>query len=99
VKLTGHFAVFNKWTEINSRFEGNFLERIAPGAMRRTIAENRSSIRALLEHGQDPMVELKPLGVVEELARIMGTSVTMIKAHYGVLLDTAHDALLERLEA
>jgi integrase len=36
---------------------------------------------------------------VYELARIMGTSVSMIEAHYGALLDTAHDSLLERLEA
>lgn len=36
---------------------------------------------------------------VYELARIMGTSVGMIEAHYGALLDTAHDSLLERLEA
>ena len=35
---------------------------------------------------------------VYELARIMGTSVTMIEAQYGALLDTAHDAILERLE-
>jgi integrase len=35
---------------------------------------------------------------VYELARIMGTSVAMIEAHYGALLDTAHDSLLERLE-
>jgi integrase len=36
---------------------------------------------------------------VYELARIMGTSVSMIEAHYGALLDTAHTTLLERLEA
>ncbi len=36
---------------------------------------------------------------VYELARIMGTSVSMIKAHYGALLDTAHDSLIERLQA
>jgi integrase len=36
---------------------------------------------------------------VYELARIMGTSVQMIEAHYGALLDTAHESLLERLEA
>jgi hypothetical protein len=28
----------------------------------------------------------------------MGTSVSMIEAHYGALLDTAHESLLERLE-
>ena len=36
---------------------------------------------------------------VYELARIMGTSVAMIESHYGALLDTAHESLLERLEA
>jgi integrase len=35
---------------------------------------------------------------VYELARIMGTSVSMIEAHYGALLDTAHDGILERLD-
>jgi integrase len=35
---------------------------------------------------------------VYELARIMGTSVGMIEAHYGALLDTAHESLLDRLE-
>ena len=34
-----------------------------------------------------------------ELARIMGTSVSMIEAHYGALLDTAYGSMLERLEA
>ncbi len=33
-----------------------------------------------------------------ELARIMGTIVRMIELHYGALLYTAHDAILERLE-
>ena len=33
-----------------------------------------------------------------ELARIMGTSAKMIEQHYGTLIDTAHDAILTRLE-
>ena len=33
-----------------------------------------------------------------ELARIMGTSAKMIEPHYGTLIDTAHDAILTRLE-
>jgi integrase len=36
---------------------------------------------------------------VYELARIMGTSVGMIETHYGALLDTAHEAILDRLDA
>jgi integrase len=33
-----------------------------------------------------------------ELARIMGTPVSMIESYYGTLIDTAHDAILTRLE-
>ncbi|MDQ3381639.1 MAG: tyrosine-type recombinase/integrase [Actinomycetota bacterium] len=35
---------------------------------------------------------------VFETARVAGTSVQMIELHYGALLDTAHESLLERLE-
>jgi hypothetical protein len=35
---------------------------------------------------------------VFETARIAGTSVKMIEAHYGALIDTARESLLERLE-
>ena len=35
---------------------------------------------------------------VFELARIMGTYVSMIESYYGTLIDTAHDAILTRLE-
>jgi HK97 family phage prohead protease len=65
--LFGHFAVFNRWTEINSWSEGNFLERIVPGAFRKTMKENRSRIRALFQHGQDPQIGDKPLGPIEDL--------------------------------
>jgi integrase len=36
---------------------------------------------------------------VYELARIMGTSVGMNERQYGALLDTAHESMLDRLEA
>ena len=36
---------------------------------------------------------------VFETARIAGTSVAMIESVYGALLDTAHESLLDRLEA
>jgi hypothetical protein len=34
---------------------------------------------------------------VYDLTRIIGRSVGMIEAHYGALLDTAHESLLDRL--
>ena len=65
--LEGHFAKFNEWTEIDSVWEGKFMERIAPGAFRKTFAENRERIRPLFQHGQDPQVGDKPLGPITEL--------------------------------
>lgn len=65
--LFGHFALFNRWAEIDSWFEGHFLERIAPGAFKKTIRENRDRIRALFQHGFDPQVGNKPLGEISEL--------------------------------
>lgn len=70
--LHGHFARFNVWYEIDSWFEGRFLERIAPGAFKRTFNAARSAndphrIQVLLEHGFDPTVGDKPLGVWDVL--------------------------------
>jgi HK97 family phage prohead protease len=59
--LFGHFAVFNRWTEINSWYEGRFLERIMPGAFTRTFAERGDKIRVLYDHGHDPSIGNKPL--------------------------------------
>lgn len=65
--MRGHFAVFNEWTEINSHFEGRFLERIAPGAFKKTFAENGDKIRVLFQHGRDPEIGDKPLGAIRSL--------------------------------
>jgi HK97 family phage prohead protease len=65
--ITGHFAVFDRWTEINNFFEGRFLESIAPGSFTKTFDENRSGMRCLLNHGRDPSVGMKPLGPIREL--------------------------------
>lgn len=64
--LVGHFAVFNKPTEIASFMEGNFLERIAPGAFKKTFSESRA-IKCLFQHGCDPDIGDKPLGPIETL--------------------------------
>ena len=65
--LAGHFAVFDTWTEINSAFEGRFLERIAPGAFDKTFKENRSNMKVLFNHGKHPTVGEMVLGPVREL--------------------------------
>lgn len=65
--LCGHFARFNEWTTIDSAHEGKFMERIAPGAFKKTIEENRSGMRVLFNHGADPSVGNKVLGPIDVL--------------------------------
>jgi HK97 family phage prohead protease len=63
--LFGHFARFNEWTEIDSFFEGRFLERIAPGAFKKTMREQTP--RVLFNHGRDVTLGNTILGDIEEL--------------------------------
>lgn len=84
--MFGHFAVFGEWTEIDSVFEGRFLERIDPAAVERTFAEDRGSMRVLFQHGRDPVVGDKPLGPIERL------EATSRGAYYEVpLIDTSYN--------
>jgi HK97 family phage prohead protease len=64
--LFGHFAVFNRFTEIDSWFEGHFMEQIARGAFKKTFRERTPKV--LFQHGQDPQVGDKPLGSIDSLA-------------------------------
>lgn len=59
-KLTGYMMRFDEWTEIDSIFEGQFLERVRPGAAKRSLEQNRS-LRILFNHGHDPSVGEKPI--------------------------------------
>ena len=65
--LFGHFCVFNRWTKIDSWVEGRFMERVAPGAAKKTINDNINRIRCLYDHGHDPYIGNKPLGPFREL--------------------------------
>lgn len=65
--MFGHFTEFDSWYEVDSVWEGHFIESIAPGAARKTISENRSEIRALFQHGLDFQVGDKPLGKIADL--------------------------------
>ena len=65
--IYGHFAVTDRWTEINSAWEGRFKERFAPGAFKKTIRERGDKIRLLFQHGMDPQVGDKPIAVITDL--------------------------------
>lgn len=61
------FSAFNKWYEIDSWFEGRFLERTAKGAFKKTISENREQVKVLFDHGMDFRIGNLPLGVISDL--------------------------------
>lgn len=65
--MFGHFTPFDTWTEIHSWFEGDFLERVAYGAFKKTIAENRDSVKVQYDHGYDAFVGDSPLGPIDVL--------------------------------
>lgn len=66
-ELFGHFSTFNQWYKVSSVWEGDFLERVAPGAFAKTIAEDGPNMRVLFDHGQDPALGMKPLGPIKTL--------------------------------
>lgn len=65
--LFGNFAVFNEWTEIDSWYEGQFLEQIDRSAFRKTVKENIGGMRCQFDHGYDSYVGGAPLGPITVL--------------------------------
>lgn len=61
------FSAFDTWYEIDSWWEGRFLERTARGAFTKTIKENRDNVKVLYDHGFDFQVGNKVLGTIEDL--------------------------------
>lgn len=90
--MTGHFSTFNDWYEVNSFIEGHFLERVASSAFKKTVAESRSTMKTLYDHGQDPSIGNKVLGPIRDLEP---------NARFGVpLFDTSYNRdLLPGLKA
>lgn len=72
--LVVRFSPFNTWYEIDSMWEGKFLERTVKGAFKRTIAAHNAatkvdahSVKTLFNHGMDFNIGDKLLGDIEEL--------------------------------
>ena len=84
--LAGHFSTFGDWYEVDSVREGHFLERVAPGAFRKTFAENRNGMRVTFNHGQDPSLGDKVIGPIADLRE------DDVGAYYEVpILDTSYN--------
>lgn len=55
-KLTGYPIRFNEWTTIHSLTEGHFREMVTPGAVTRTLKENKPKI--IFNHGDSQIGEM-----------------------------------------
>lgn len=64
--MEGYAALFNEPTEINSAYEGNFTERIAPGAFKKTLEGGRLP-KLQWNHGKDTRVGATPIGVYDDI--------------------------------
>ena len=62
--LEGYGAVFNVETTIDS-WEGQFRERIAPGAFKRTLGQRTPVLQ--FDHGQHPLIGSLPIGVIRSI--------------------------------
>lgn len=65
--MFGHFSRFDAWYEIDSWFEGRFLERTAPGSFKKTIRENRDTVKVQFDHGYDWNIGDSLLGPIDDL--------------------------------
>lgn len=81
------FSVFGTWYEIDSLWEGRFLESTRRGAFAKTIAERGDqSLPVLFNHGFDPTVGDKILGVTESLSEQADSPVAQVS-----LFDTSYN--------
>ena len=62
--LEGYGAVFNAETVIDS-WEGQFTERIAPGAFKRTLGIRTPVLQ--FDHGQHPLIGSLPIGTIRSI--------------------------------
>lgn len=89
------FSTFDTWYEIDSMWEGTFLERTVSGAFKRTIKNSGSQVKCLYDHGMDPQVGNKVLGRIESLREEPDSPVGEVP-----LFDTSYNRdLLPGLEA
>jgi HK97 family phage prohead protease len=93
--LISRFSPFDTWYEIDSMWEGTFLERTVKGSFAKTMRENGANIKVLYDHGYDPQIGNKILGAIDALREDPDTAVGEVP-----LFDTSYNRdLLPGLEA
>lgn len=64
--LEVNFSKYNEWYRIDSFWEGTFMERVSPGAFKKTLADRGGQTKILFNHGTDLNIGDKVLAMPEE---------------------------------
>jgi hypothetical protein len=59
--MVGYPIVYDTWTRIDS-WEGEFLERIRPGSVNKTLKERGERVKVQFDHGMHPVIGSLPIG-------------------------------------
>ena len=59
--VEGLVVPYNVWSEVDSVMEGHFMERFAPGSLRKTFAETLSRAKGYFEHGRSRLFDRTPI--------------------------------------
>ena len=90
--LEGHAAVFNETTLIDS-WEGRFLERVAPGAFKKTLRERTPVLQ--FDHGHHPLVGSIPIGRIQDAHEDDTGVFVQARLHDNWLVQPVRDAIVE----
>lgn len=63
--VEGMVVPYGEWTEIDSFVEGNFMERFAPGSVKKTFSEGLSKLKGYFEHGRSQQFGRMPIMRIE----------------------------------
>jgi len=80
------FSPFDRWYEIDDWFEGRFLERTVKGAFAKTIKDNGVNFRVQFDHGHDPTIGSKILGIPDSVTEEDDAATGVVP-----LLDTSYN--------
>lgn len=80
------FSPFDVWYEIDDWWEGRFLERTTRGAFAKTIKDNGSNFRVQFDHGYDPFIGSKVLGIPDSVTEETDAATGVVP-----LLDTSYN--------
>lgn len=81
------FSRFGTWYEIDSWWEGRFLERTKRGSFHKTISDNGATrVKVMFNHGMDMFIDQKLLGPIESLTEERDSPLGVVS-----LLDTTYN--------